>query len=124
MHYKLRVKDQGAKVINSEGITGKRVWGKPAKWISYYNEIDGQTVGVSMMDHSTNFRYPTTWHARDYGLCAANAFGLKYFLRGQKKKGDHVIKSGESLTFHYRLIFHKGTPDDIKVNEIHEKWAK
>jgi hypothetical protein len=123
MHYKLRVKDQGAKVINSEGVTGKRVWGKPAKWISYYNGIEGEMVGISMMDHPENLRYPTTWHARDYGLCAANAFGLKYFTN-KKKKGAYVIKNGERLTFSYRIIFHTGTPDEIKVNELHGKWIK
>ena len=124
MHQKLRVKDRGAKVINSEGVTGKGVWGKPAKWISYYNEIEGEKVGISMLDHKSNMRYPTTWHARDYGLCAANPFGLKYFLKGQKKKGDYVIKSGESLTFQYRIVFHKGSPEDIKINNLHDEFIK
>jgi hypothetical protein len=124
MHQQLRVKDRKAKVINSEGVTGKNVWGKPAKWISYYNEIEGKVAGITMMDHPSNMRYPSTWHARDYGLCAANPFGLKYFLKGQKKKGDYTIKNGESLTFKYRLVFHAGSHEDIKANELHSSWTK
>lgn len=123
MHYKLRVKDMGAKVVNSEGITGKDVWGKKAKWISYYNEIDGQQQGITMMDNPENFRYPTPWHARDYGLCAANAFGLKYFTGNKKNTGDITLKSGESLSFSYRLVFHKGDPKTAKVETIFKDWT-
>jgi len=124
MHYKLRVKDMGATVINSAGDTGKNVWGKKAKWITYHNKIEGNVAGISMMDHPDNLRYPTPWHARDYGLCAANAFGLKYFTRNKKNTGDLTIKNGESLTFKYRLIFHNGTEKDIKVDELHSNWIK
>jgi hypothetical protein len=123
MHYKLRVKDQGAKVVNSEGVTGKGVWGKKAKWISYYNNIDGNELGITMMDNPENFRYPTPWHARDYGLCAANAFGLKYFTK-KKEKGAMTLKSGEDLNFSYRLIFHKGSPQTAKVEELFNHWTK
>ena len=122
MHHKLRVKDMNAKVINSEGVTGKAVWGKKAKWISYYNTIDGQEVGITMMDNPENFRYPTPWHARDYGLCAANAFGLKYFTKN-KEKGAITLKSGEELSFSYRLIFHKGSPQTAKVEELFNSWT-
>ncbi|MCM8529427.1 MAG: PmoA family protein [Lentisphaeraceae bacterium] len=124
MHYKLRVKDMGATVINSEGNSGKSVWGKKAKWISYYNKIGEGVAGISMMDHPDNLRYPTPWHARDYGLCAANAFGLKYFTGNKKNTGDLVIKNGESLTFKHRLVFHNGSPEDIKVNDLHTEWIK
>lgn len=124
MHYKLRVSDMGATVINSEGNTGKSVWGKKAKWITYYNKIENSVAGISMLDHPDNLRYPTPWHARDYGLCAANAFGLKYFTGNKKNTGDLTIKNGESLTFKYRLIFHNGSEKDIKVNDIHNEWIK
>ena len=124
MHYKLRVKDMGATVVNSEGNTGKSVWGKKAKWITYYNKIGEGVAGISMMDHPDNLRYPTPWHARDYGLCAANAFGLKYFTGNKKNKGDLTIKNGESLTFKYRLVFHNGTEKDIKVDALHSDWIK
>ena len=123
MHPKFRVKDQGAQVVNSEGDTGASVWGKRARWISYFNEIEGEQLGISMLDHPSNFRYPTFWHARDYGLCAANPFGLKHFKPDEGVTGDFELESGESLTFSYRLIFHKGGPQDIDVEQRHQDWA-
>ncbi|MCH2208540.1 MAG: PmoA family protein [Lentisphaerales bacterium] len=123
MHYKLRVKDMKATVINSEGLTGKKVWGQKAKWISYSNEIEGAELGITMMDNPANFRYPTPWHARDYGLCAANAFGLKYFTKDKKNVGDITLKSGEDLSFSYRLVFHKGSPKTAKVEELFNSWT-
>ncbi|MEM9158411.1 MAG: PmoA family protein [Verrucomicrobiota bacterium] len=124
MNPKFRVRDQGAQAINSAGDTGKSVWGKKAKWITYSNEIDGTALGISMFDHPGNPRYPTTWHARDYGLCAANAFGLKYFMKDEGKVGDMTLKNGERLTFSYRLVFHKGSHEEARIDQLHTAWAK
>lgn len=124
MHPKFRVNDQGAQVVNSEGDTGASVWGKSARWITYSNEIEGEALGISMLDHPSNFRYPTTWHARDYGLCAANPFGLQYFTPDEGVTGDVVLQKGESLSFSYRLIFHKGGPEAINVEQLHQAWAQ
>ena len=76
-----RLKGSAAKgqAINSAGDTGKALWGKKAAWVNYYGPIKGETCGIAMFDHPGNLRYPTTWHARDYGLVAANPFGLSYF---------------------------------------------
>lgn len=124
MHHKFRVKDQGAQVVNSAGDTGKDVWGKRARWITYSNQIEGETLGISLLDHPSNFRYPTPWHARDYGLCAANAFGLKYFDPEAGASGTVLLKKGESLSFSYRLLFHKGSPEDIGIDQLHADWAE
>jgi len=123
MHHKFRVRDQSAKAVNSEGIEGKAVWGKKARWITYYNEIEGETLGISMLDHPDNLRYPTNWHARDYGLCAANAFGLKYYTPDQDIDGTVAIKAGERLTFSYRLIFHRGSHEEAHVDALHKAWT-
>ena len=124
MHYKFRVKDQGAQVINSEGDSGKSVWGKSAKWITYSNEVEGEKLGISLLDHPDNFRYPTTWHARDYGLVAANAFGLKHFKPEEGISGDVTLKKGERLSFSYRLVFHKGGPQEIDTEQLHQDWSR
>lgn len=124
MHPKFRVADQGAQVINSEGDTGASVWGKSARWITYFNEIEGDPLGITMLDHPSNFRYPTPWHARDYGLCAANPFGLSYFKPNEDVSGEVVLKHGESLSFSYRLIFHKGGPQEIGIEQRHQDWAQ
>ena len=52
------------------------VWGKRAAWVDYAGVLDGETVGVLMMDHPGNPRHPTYWHSRGYGLHSINPFGV------------------------------------------------
>jgi hypothetical protein len=97
---------KGGKIINAEGITDQKTWGKPSPWVDYTGPVDGKKVGIAILNHPSSFRYPTTWHVRDYGLFAANPFGYHDF--GQKTSGEFVLPAGESITFRYRLILHDG----------------
>ena len=63
---------KGGKIINAEGIENTPAWGKPSPWVDYTGPVGGKTVGVAIFNHPSSFRYPTTWHVRDYGLFAAN----------------------------------------------------
>lgn len=120
---KLRI-DKGARAENSEGVEGKAIWGKRAKWVDYSATIDGAEVGVAIFDHPSNPRHPTWWHARDYGLVAANPFGIHDFERKGKGTGDMKIASGESVTFRYRFLFHKGDASTAGVSRQYRVWAK
>jgi hypothetical protein len=121
-HPALRLKGSVAKgkAVNSEGVSGKAVWGKRAKWVDYWGPIGSQTVGVAIFDHPGNPRHPTWWHARDYGLVAANPFGVHNFEGKPKGTGDLVIKRGEKVRFRYRFLFHIG---DVENADIRKKWA-
>ncbi len=125
-HPALRLKGPVAKgkAINSEGIKDGALWGKRAKWVDYWAPIDGKTVGVAIFDHPTNPRHPTHWHARDYGLVAANPFGINDFEKKGKGAGNLNIKSGEKVTFTYRFLFHTGDVDQAKISEQYEAFAK
>lgn len=115
----------GGKLINSHGDENKKVWGKKSPWVDYSGPVDGRggkTVGVSIMNHPSSFRYPTNWHARTYGLCGANPFGLSFF-EGKEKDGSHTIEPGESITFRYRFYFHKGDAKAAKVGDVFKKYA-
>ena len=111
----LTLKGEGAQghVFNSAGDKQKDVWGKHADWVSFYGpDPKGNPVAVTMFSHPSNLRAPMTWHARDYGLFAANPFGLHDF-EGLKKgdqdgKGDYKIANGSSLRLRYRFLFTKG----------------
>lgn len=109
---------------NSEGGKDAAIWGKPARWVDYSGTIDGKPVGIACFDHPSNLRHPTTWHARDYGLIAANPFGLSDFEKKPKGTGDHTIRKGESLTFRYRWLFHTGDAAAAKVDEKWKQWAE
>jgi hypothetical protein len=109
---------------NSEGLHDADVWGKPARWVDYWGPIGGEVVGVAVLDHPGNLRHPTHWHARDYGLVAANPFGLHDFTGAAKGSGDHAIPSGGTLTLRYLFVFHRGDAEAAGIDGIWRKWAR
>jgi hypothetical protein len=109
---------------NSEGMRDADVWGKPARWVDYWGPIGGTVVGVAVLDHPGNLRHPTHWHARDYGLVAANPFGLHDFTGAAKGSGDHTIPAGGSLTLRYLFVFHRGDAAAAGIDGIWERWAR
>ena len=84
--------------------------------------MNNKTVGVAYFDHPKNFRHPTYWHARDYGLRTANPFGLSYF-EGKGYNGDYTLPAGESLRFRYRVYIHKGDVVEGKVSEKYHNYV-
>ncbi|NRA97837.1 MAG: PmoA family protein, partial [Planctomycetes bacterium] len=124
-HPALRLEGSVAKgkVLSATGKPGKGVWGKRAAWIDYYGEVGGKTVGLAIMDHPDNPRHPTWWHARAYGLCAANPFGTRAFEGKKQPKGDFLIASGESVTFRWRLVLHRGDAKSAHIGDRHRTWG-
>jgi hypothetical protein len=112
----------GGKIITSEGLTDGDAWGKPAAWVDYHGPVEGETLGIAILNHPSSFRFPSHWHVRTYGLFAANPWGLGDFSGG-KEKGEHTLKKGESLTLRYRVIFHQGDEKQGKIGEAFEEYA-
>jgi Family of unknown function (DUF6807) len=112
--------------VNSDGKTDRDIWGEKARWVDYWAPVSGKTLGVAVFDHPSNPRHPTTWHAREYGLIAANPFGLHDFSKGKlaKDAGNLTIKAGEEATFRYRFLFHEGDATAAKINDQWQAWAK
>jgi sugar phosphate isomerase/epimerase len=110
-------------IINSEGVTDNATWSKRADWVDYYGPVKGEIVGVAMFDHPDNPRHPTWWHVRDYGLFAANPFGIHDFEKKPAGTGDLVIPAGQSVTFKYRFLFHKGDEKQGKVAAHYRDYA-
>ncbi len=121
----LRLKGAVAQGIarNSEGVKGKALWGKRAKWIEYSGPIDNEIIGVVLYDHPDNPRHPTWWHAREYGLVAANPFGRRAFESKGKQAGDLVIAKGESLRLRYRVVIHDGVWDIKRLKSEFTEWT-
>jgi hypothetical protein len=109
-------------ILNSAGVRDADAWGKRAQWVDYYGPVDGKIVGVAIFDHPTNFRHPPRWHARDYGLLAANPFGgHEYDSSEPKGSGAFTLPAGKSLTFRYRLLLHEG---DDKQGRVAQKFSE
>jgi hypothetical protein len=112
-------------MLNSEGVKDVAVWGKRANWVDYWGPVDGKTVGIAFFDNPQNPRHPTRWHARDYGLFAANPF-CEHQMDPSKPagSGDFKIPAGQSATFRYRIILHEGDADHAKVADRYAEYAK
>lgn len=89
--------------LNSNGIEGVECWGKRAKWVNLRSTISKETISLVIMDHPSNVGYPTYWHARGYGLFAANPLGQEVFSKG-KEKLDFKLGKGEKVLFKHRII--------------------
>lgn len=105
LHPALRLKGDVARghARSSAGHENGDVWGQRAAWVSYTAPIDGRTITVTMHDHPDNLRHPTWWHARDYGLFAANPFGIHDFEGEPAGTGDHTVETGSALLLRYRI---------------------
>lgn len=111
-------------IVNSEGVRDGETWGKRAKWVGYYGPVGGRTVGMAIFDHPSNTRHPTWWHVRDYGLFAANPFGVHDFEKKPAGEGDLKVAAGESVTFKYRFYMHEGDEKAGKVAQAYEEYAR
>jgi hypothetical protein len=97
--------------LSSEGIKGEAVWGTRAKWVALNGIQNDEAVAITIYDHPENIGYPTFWHARGYGLFAANPLGQKVFSKGDLEL-NAALKKGESLTFKYRVMVSNGAKVD------------
>jgi hypothetical protein len=111
-------------MVNASGASGeKAIWGKRSTWVDYYGRVAGEDVGVAIFDHPQNLRAPTYWHARAYGLLAANPFGLRAFTGDRRQTGRYDIPAGGSLVFRYRVFIHHGNPLQAGVAEAYRWFA-
>ena len=114
----------GGRIVNSEGQTDKDAWGKRAAWVDYHGPVDGQTVGIAILNHASSFRFPTYWHVRTYGLFAANPFGVHDFEKSNEVDGSHTLAPRSSITLRYRLLLHKGDEKAARIAEAFAAYAK
>ncbi len=110
--------------LSSAGKIGNDVWGTRGEWCKVYGKIGSDSVSIAIIDHQKNPNYPTFWHARGYGLFAANPLGEKVFTNGKSEK-NLKLKKGESITFRYRIVIASGkeTLTPIKLNNLAKDFS-
>jgi len=109
---------------SSEGIKGEAVWSTRAKWMDLFGKIGNEQISIVVCDHPKNQSYPTYWHARGYGLFAANPLGGNDFTAG-KESVNFSIPAGKTATFRYRVIVNSGADlTDPEINAYAEDFAK
>jgi hypothetical protein len=112
-------------MINSNGAQGESaIWGKPADWVSYSGTVSGKPVGIAVFDGPKSFRHPTTWHARAYGLLAANPFGAREFTKDPNKDGSWTVPEGQSIKFQYRVVIYDGKFSPAQLAALYHAYSE
>lgn len=112
-----RVDNSAAGVYrSSEGVLGEKVWGTRGRWVMLTGVVEGEPVTLAILDHPKNPGHPTHWHARGYGLFAANPLGIAELSGGKRPALDFVIGKGKSARFAYRFVVlsHTARPEEIE----------
>jgi hypothetical protein len=110
--------------LSSEGKVGeKEGWGTRAKWMTLSGNVKGEDVVIAIFDHPKNPTYPTYWHARGYGLFAANPFGAKDFTKGATTL-NYTLEPGQKATFRFRVLINSGKLTTEQTEALYRQFLK
>jgi hypothetical protein len=109
--------------VSSEGLKGDAVWGTRGRWTLLSGTVDAEPVTLAILDHPSNPGFPTYWHARGYGLFAANPLGESVFTEG-KKELNLTLQPGQSTTFKYRVLILSGRIAPAGIEKEYQGFAK
>ena len=108
--------------ISSEGLKGDAVWGTRGRWMMLTGTVDAEPVTLAILDNPGNPGFPTYWHARGYGLFAANPLGEKVLTNG-KKELNLTLEPGKSTTFRFRVLVLNGTAKADDIEKVYQSFA-
>jgi Family of unknown function (DUF6807) len=109
--------------LTSEGKTGDSAWGTRGRWCVLSGTIGDEPLAIAILDHPSNPGYPTYWHARGYGLFAANPLGQSE-LSGGRDVLDYGIPAGGHATFRYRVLIEDGRPTAADTETAWKAWSE
>ena len=110
--------------MSSEGKVGEKdAWGTRAKWMTLSGNVKGEDVAIGIFDHPKNSTFPTYWHARGYGLFAANPFGAKEFTKGATTL-NYTLEPGQKATFRFRIIVNSGKLSKETTETLYSQFLK
>ena len=75
-----------------------------------------------ILDHPSNPGYPTHWHARGYGLFAANPLGDTEL--NESRPFDFTLPAGQSVTFRYRVLVLSAAPSRDRIERESAAFAQ
>jgi hypothetical protein len=109
--------------LTSEGAKGGAAWGTRGRWCMLTGNDGEHTVTIAVFDEPKNPGYPTYWHARGYGLFAANPLGRSIFDPKQPAF-NYVLEKGKSATFRYRISLLSRPVTPAEMNREADAFAR
>ncbi len=107
--------------LTSEGVKGEAVWGTRGRWCMLTGTTQNHVVTIAILGHPENPGYPAYWHARGYGLFAANPLGRSIFDPKQPAF-NYTIEKDKVATFRYRIILFSGAATPEQMNREAEEF--
>ena len=108
--------------LTSEGKQGDQAWGTRGRWCSLTGNTEGHTVTIAIFDHPGNPNYPTYWHARGYGLFAANPLG-QHIFDPKAPSLNYTVEKNQNVTFTYRILILPRAPQPGEMNQDADAFA-
>jgi hypothetical protein len=108
--------------LTSEGKQGGQAWGTRGRWCALTGNTEGRTLTIAIFDHPGNPNYPTYWHARGYGLFAANPLG-QHIFDPKAPPLNYTIDKNQNVTFTYRILLLSRAPQPGEMNHDADKFA-
>lgn len=114
--------DASGVYLTSEGVRGGAAWGTRGRWCSLTGHTGEHTVTIAIFDHPKNPGYPTYWHARGYGLFAANPLGRSIFDPKQAPF-NFTLDKDQTATFRYRVMLISNHTNTEELNQEADAFA-
>jgi hypothetical protein len=109
--------------IGSDGKTGDDVWGTTGPWMGLTGDVDGKPVTIAIFNHPSSTNYPTYWHARGYGLFAANPIGRHAYDLKQPER-TLTLQPGKSATFRFLILVRDAHLGREELEQQQARFAK
>ncbi|MEJ7713654.1 MAG: DUF6807 family protein [Pyrinomonadaceae bacterium] len=89
--------------------------------------IKNEPVTMAILDHPQNVGYPTYWHARGYGLFAANPLGQKVFSTDKKEPRvtelNYTLEPKQTVTFRHRILLLSNASTPQQIEEQYQRFT-
>jgi hypothetical protein len=101
-------------MLTSEGKDRKTGDNSKARWVQMSGEVDGQPVGIAVLIHPDNFRFPQPLrlNPKNPQLCVAPS-----------QEGDWAIEPGKPYVSKYRFVVTDGPPDAAMLERAWNDYA-
>lgn len=110
--------------LTSEGKQGDAAWGTRGRWcVLNGHDPEGHQAAIAILDHPQNPGFPTYWHARGYGLFAANPLGAHIF-DAKAPELNFTLSKDAAATFRYRILFAPGPMSTPELNAAADAFGR
>jgi Methane oxygenase PmoA len=102
-------------ILTSEGIKDTLANATHARWVDASGEVDGEMNGVTIFNHSSNFRYPQGLRVHP---------SMPYWAYAPAVDGTFTLNPGVAYHSRFRYLVHRGKPDTNLIEKLRRDWEE